>query len=94
MSGYIFNLNDGAVCWKCSKQHTIVDSVYEVEYIVASDAVKKAVWLRKFITELGVVSSIDGPILFYCNSTGAIAQAKKSKGHQRTKHILHHYHFV
>ena len=51
----------------------------EVEYIAASDAVKKAVWLRKFIIELGVALSIDGPVLFYRDSTGAITQAKESK---------------
>ena len=54
VSGFIFTLNGGAVCWKSSKQHTVADSVCEVEYIAASDAAKEAVWLRKFITELGV----------------------------------------
>ena len=43
MSGYIFTLNDGAICWKSSKQHTVVDSVCEVEYIASSDAAKEAV---------------------------------------------------
>ena len=51
-------------------------------------------WLRKFINELGVAPSLDGPILLYCDSTGAIAQAKKSKAHQQTKHILRHFHLV
>ena len=51
-------------------------------------------WLRKFITELGVAPFIDGPVLLYCNSTGAIAQAKEPKAHQWTKYILHRYHLV
>ncbi|GKD87640.1 hypothetical protein Tco_1358794, partial [Tanacetum coccineum] len=33
--------------------HPLID--YEVEYIVASDASKEAVWVRKFIAGLGVV---------------------------------------
>ena len=38
--------------------------------------------------------SIDGPILLYYNSTGAIAQAKEPKSHQRTKYILRCYHLI
>ena len=72
----------------------MADSTCEVEYIVASDATKKVVWLQKFINELRVVSSLDGPVLLYCDSTGAIAQAKEPKSHQRTKHILYCYHPV
>ena len=54
----------------------MADSVREVEYIAASDVVKKAMWLRKFITELRVAPSLNGPILLYYDSTGAIAQVK------------------
>ena len=94
MSGFVFTLNGGAVCWKSSKQHTVADSVCEAEYIAASDAAKEAVLLKKFITELGVAPSLVGPVLLYCESSGAIAQAKESKAHQRTKHILRRYHLI
>ena len=94
VSGYIFTLNGGAICWKSSKQHTVADSVCEAEYIAASDAAKEAVWLRKFINELGVAPSLDGPVLLYCDSTGAIAQVKEPKAHQWTKHILRRFHLV
>ena len=82
MSGFIFTLNGGAICWKSFKQHTMADSVCEVEYVTASDAAKEAVWLRKFITELRVAPSLVGPILLYCDSSGAIAQVKEPKAHQ------------
>ena len=94
MSGYLFTLNGGAICWKRSKQKTIADSVCEAEYVAASDAAKEAVWLRKFITELGVAPSMDGPVLLYCDSSSAITQAKEPKAHQRTKHILCRYHLI
>ena len=48
----------------------------------------------KFINELGVAPSLDGPILLYYDSTGAIAQAKEPKAHQRMKHILRLFHLV
>ena len=72
----------------------MVDSICEVKYIAASDATKEAVWLRKFISELGVAPSVDGPILLYCDNTGAIAQAKEPRSHQCTKHILRRCHLI
>ena len=94
VSGYIFILNDEAICWNSFKQHTVADFIWKAEYIATSDAVKEAVWLWKFIDELEVALSIDDPILLYCDNTGAIAQAKESRFHQRTKHILRRYHLI
>ncbi len=51
-------------------------------------------WARKFIGELRVVPSVAGPITFYCDSTGAIAQAKEPKSHNRSKHVLREYHII
>ncbi|KAG8489201.1 hypothetical protein CXB51_017237 [Gossypium anomalum] len=61
-SGFVFCLNGGAVSWKSSKQSTVADSTTEAEYIAASEAAKEAVWIKKFITELGVVPSISDAI--------------------------------
>ncbi|XP_070005759.1 secreted RxLR effector protein 161-like [Nicotiana sylvestris] len=61
ISGYVFTLYGGAVSWKSSKQATKADSVTEAEYIAASKAAKEAVWMKKFLTELGVVPSIEDP---------------------------------
>ncbi|KAJ8770575.1 hypothetical protein K2173_018066 [Erythroxylum novogranatense] len=36
-------------------------------------AAKKAFWIKKFITELGVIPSIVDPIVVYCDNNGAIA---------------------
>ena len=94
MSEYIYIINGRAICWKSFKQHIVVDSTCEMEYIAASDVVKKTVWLRKFINKLGVASSLNGPILLYCDSTSAITQTKKSKSYQQIKHILHCYHLI
>ena len=63
VSDYIFILNSRVICWKNFKQHTMADSVCEVEYIATSDAVKEAVWLWKFIDELRVAPFVDGSVL-------------------------------
>ena len=57
----------------------MADLVCETEYVAASDAAKEAVWLKKFIIEFGVAPSLVGPVLLYCDSSGAIAQAKEDR---------------
>ena len=93
-SGYVFCLNRGVVSWKISKQDTVANSTTESKYIAASEAVKEAVWIKKFITGLGVVSSILDPIELHCDNNGAIVQAKEPRSHQRSKHILRRYHLI
>jgi hypothetical protein len=93
-SRYVFTLNGGAVSWKSSKQATVVNSVTEAEYIAACDAAKEAVWMRKFLTELGVVPSIKESVPLLCDNTGAIAQAKEPRSHQRSKHVLRKFHLI
>ena len=63
--------------WKSSKQETITDSTTEAEYIAASEATKEVVWIKKFVSELGVVPSCSSLIDLYCDNNGAIAQAKE-----------------
>ncbi|KAL6316150.1 hypothetical protein AAG906_015980 [Vitis piasezkii] len=91
---FIFTLNGGAVSWKSSKQATVADSTTEAEYIAASEAAKEAVWMKKFISELGVVPSIEEPIPLLCDNNGAIAQAKEPRSHQKSKHVLRRYHLI
>ena len=56
------DLNGGAVSWKSSKQETVVDSTTEAEYIAASEAAKEGVWIKKFISKLGVVPNVSSPL--------------------------------
>ncbi|KAK8694592.1 hypothetical protein V6N13_072140 [Hibiscus sabdariffa] len=76
------------VSWKSSKQDTVP------EYIAASEAAKEAVWIKKFITGLGVIPSISDAVDLYCDNNGAIAQAKEPRSHQRSKHILRRFHLI
>ena len=69
----MFTLNGRAVSWKSSKQETIENSTTKAEYIMASKEAKEAVWIRKFISKLGVVSGIIDPVPLHCDNNGAIA---------------------
>ena len=80
--GTYFFSNNGAVRWKSSKKETVVDSTIEAEYIVAAEAAKEAVWIRKFLIRLGVVPLAAKPIPLYCDNNGAIAQAKEPQSCQ------------
>ncbi|GKD37758.1 hypothetical protein Tco_1257965, partial [Tanacetum coccineum] len=75
-TGYVFVLYRGDVDWKRTKQSIFATSSTDVEYIAAFDALKKAVWIRKFISGLGVVPTIEEPINMYCDNTRAIGIAK------------------
>nr|GEY12222.1 hypothetical protein [Tanacetum cinerariifolium] len=76
LTGYVFVLNEGAVDWKSTKQIIFAILSMDAEYIVAFDASKEVVWIRKFIFGLGIVPTIEEPISMYCDKTGAIAIAK------------------
>ncbi|GKE12960.1 retrotransposon protein, putative, ty1-copia subclass [Tanacetum coccineum] len=60
------------------KQSIFATSSAEAEYIATSDASKEAVWVRKFISELGVVPTIEEPIKMYCDNTRAITISNES----------------
>ena len=86
-TGYVFLLNGGAISWCGSKQSIVAGSTCEAEYIAASEAANEGVWLKEFISDLGVIPSASGPMKIFCDNTGAIALAKESRFHKRTKHI-------
>ena len=62
-------------------------STCEAEYIAASEAANEGVWMKEFISDLGVIRSASGLTKIFCANTGEIALAKESRFHKRTKHI-------
>ena len=61
-TGYMFLVNGGAVSWTSGKQSTVAQSTMKSEYIAVAEAANEAIWLRKFVTELGVFPSMQDPI--------------------------------
>ena len=93
-NGYVFIFNDGAVSWCSSKQSVVAGSTCEAEYIAASEAANEGVWMKEFISDLGVIPSASGPMKIFCDNTGAIALAKESRFHKRTKHIKRRFNSI
>ena len=81
-TGYMFILNDGAVSWCSSKHSVVAGSTCEAEYIATSEAANEGVWMKEFISDLGVIPSALGPLKIFCDNTGAIALAKESRFHK------------
>lgn len=64
------------------------------EYIAVNEATKEAMWIKKFIIDLGVVPNIDGLVEIFGDNDGAFTSAKELKDHKRTKHIFRKYHYL
>jgi hypothetical protein len=93
-TGYVFILNGGAVSWCSSKQSVVAGSTCEAEYIAASEAAHEGVWMKEFISDLGVIPSASGPMTIFCDNTGAIAIAKEPRFHKKTKHIKRRFNSI
>ncbi|GKA21841.1 retrotransposon protein, putative, ty1-copia subclass, partial [Tanacetum coccineum] len=93
-TGYVFILNGGAVDWKSSKQSTTAMSATEAEYIAASEAAMEAVWIRKFISGLGIVPTINEPIGMFCDNSAALHFANEPGVQKGTRHYHRRYHYV
>ena len=68
-SGYIFMMAQGVVSWKSVKQTLIDSSTMEAEYVVCYEVTCYAIWLRNFISTLGVVHFISKPLKLFCDNS-------------------------
>ncbi|GJT77134.1 retrotransposon protein, putative, ty1-copia subclass [Tanacetum coccineum] len=93
-TGYVFVLNGGAVDWKSSKQSTTAMSAIEAEYIAASEAAMEAIWIRKFISGLGIVPTINEPIKMYCDNSVALLISNEPGVQKGARHYHKRYHYV
>ena len=94
ISGCVFTLGGGAITWKSIKQSCFVDSTMEAEYVAACEAAKEVVWLKKFLSDLGVVRIKQVPITLFCDNSGVVAQSKDPRNHKKGKHIERKYHII
>ena len=100
---FVLNKKGPAISWRCSKQRIIALSSCEAEYVALTDATKEAKFLRQLLADIQG-RTIDGVKLYnhnqdaivslHADNQGAIALAKNSVHHQRSKHIDIKYHFI
>lgn len=89
---YLFLLYGGPISWCSKRQQTVALSSTEAEYMAETQATKEAIWLRCFLTEIGVFH--DDVVVIRADNNGAMDLARNPEFHARTKHIDIQYHFV
>nr|GEX00592.1 retrotransposon protein, putative, Ty1-copia subclass [Tanacetum cinerariifolium] len=82
------------VDWKSSKQSTTAMSAIEAEYIAASEAGTEVVFIRKFISGLGLVPTINKPIRMFCDNSAALHFANEPGVQRGARHFHRKYHYV
>lgn len=64
----------------------------EAEYIAASDAACKAIWVRRILKALKFEQK--EPTTIFCDNMSAVAMTKNPVFHVRSKHIELRHHFI
>ena len=90
-TGYLFTLARAQVSLKSTLQSTVALSTTEVEYMVVTEVVKEAIWLKGMLEDLGGGKK---HIMVHCDSQSAICLARNQVFYVGTKHIDVGYHFV
>ncbi|MCO5607756.1 hypothetical protein L7F22_061957 [Adiantum nelumboides] len=91
-SGFCFMLGSSCISWLSKKQSTVATSSCEAEYRAFFTPTVECAWFRRLMADLGVGQDTANTI--YLDSQSALAVARNSVFHARTKHIEVHYHYV
>ena len=84
--GYLFLLANGVISWKSAKQSVIATSTMEAEFVACFEATIQSLWLRNFISGLGIIDSIAKPLRIYCDNTVAVFFSKNDRYTKGAKH--------
>jgi len=90
-SGYIFQLGNATISWRCRKQRSVAPSTCEAEYMALAMTIKHHLWLKCGTQEL---LKEDIPTALFCDSNAAIDVPYNPKLNDRSKHIDIAYHFT
>ena len=90
-SGYIFQLGNSTISWRCQKQLSVATSTCEAECIALAMMTKHHLWLKRGVQEL---LKQEIPMALFGYSNAAIDVAYNSKLNDGSKHIEVTYHFT
>jgi len=91
-TGNLFLMSGGAISWLSKKQPFVTLSTAEAEYVALGAATQEVVWLRRLLSDIKAPPKT--PTIIREDNQGAIAIAKNSISHVRTKHIDIKFHYV
>jgi hypothetical protein len=90
---YLFLLYGGPISWCSKHQQSVALSLTEAEYMAETQATKEAIWLRRFLSEIGYFHD-DDVVVIRADNNGAMDLARNPEFHAHIKHINIQYHFV
>ena len=91
-SGHVFLFGRAAIQWGSKKQGSVALSSCEAEIVAASEAAKEALYLQRFLVEMGLTE--DGPASMSVDNSAARDVAYNPEHHNRMKHVAHRHFFV
>ena len=59
----------------------------EAEFLACFEVTVHGLWLRNFISELGIVDSVSKPVRIYCDNSIAVFFSKNDKYSKGAKHM-------
>ena len=77
--------------WQSRLQKVVSLSTIEAEYMAVVEAGKELIWMRDFLSELGMKQE---KFLLHCDNQSVIHLAKNVADHSHTKHIQRRYHWL
>lgn len=92
ISGYCFFYHGNLVSWSASKQKVVASSSTEAEYYALSYALREAIWIRLFLTDMRF--PVPKPFPLLCDNKSTLNIANSDANSSRTKHIDVRYHFI
>jgi hypothetical protein len=72
----------------------MTSSMTYAEFVACYEATGQSMWLKKFVSGLRVVDSIERPLKLYCDNEPAVLYAHNNKKTKATKHINIRFYIV
>ncbi|PHT58631.1 putative disease resistance protein RGA4 [Capsicum baccatum] len=94
MSGYVFTIGGGAVCWKSSKQTCIAHSIIESKFIALDKDGEESEWLRNFLKDISYCPKPLAPVYIHCDSQAAIGMVGSMMYNGKSHHIRRRHNTV
>ena len=82
--GFVFTLGGTTISWVSNLQKIVSLSTTEAEYVAATEAGNKMIWLHGFLDELGKKQEMG---ILHSDSQSAIFLTKNSIFHSKSKYI-------
>ena len=97
VSGFVFKFAGGPISWASRKQKSVTTSTAEAELMALVPATKHAIWLSKFLNEIGrpqFIGADNRTVVINEDNQAAIKMVNNNQITERSKHVDIGCHFV